>query len=291
MIKNATILHNSPFECAEICKKISHLTPKNHDQILQRLSIRSQVNYLFRAFGTFSLQKKPRNFSKDLISARIRTVMRLIDDSDAIGRPIKDIHNVSANRSINILMHWWRYEEVSLFTLKTRISHLNWLFIVLRQTKTLSASGFISDYNLMSETNRESRAPDLPSHAEIISAFDKASAMDRFVGIQLKLIYFLKLTPAQAISLRPIGAIQSNHLTLTQEGTPKPIKIIGPLNTKQVQIVEEAQALAKPFNINRIRLPEHSATVARYRFYYISKLTGFCQDMLGITPANLAKLR
>jgi hypothetical protein len=290
MNNNAIKTLLAPFESTEFAEKLFRATPRNHDHVLQRLSIRSQVNYLLKSFGHISLQSKPINFSRDLLEARSRTAMNLIDDINGIGKPIKSIVHISANKSISVLLHWWQNEEISLLTLKTRIAHLNWLFSVLRQTKTLSASGFINNYNLKADVVRKRPTQDLPSKSDLLSAFERASKIDRFVAIQLKLIYFLKLTPAQAISLRPINALNSNYLTITQDGTPKPIKFIGPLNSEQIQVVKDAQELARPFKINRIRLPEHSATVARYRFYYVARSVGFCPGILGITPSELSKL-
>jgi hypothetical protein len=59
----------------------------------------------------------------------------------------------------------------------------------------------------------------------------------------------------------------------------------------QVSLVLEAGELARPFKVDRIRLPELSFDKARERLYYIARLSGFGMHGLGVTPAKLASLR
>ena len=283
------VQHRISFEpYPDIQDRFKFSRPGNFDNSIGRLTIRKQIDYLLRYCGQLSLQSKKMIFSEPLKQARAHTIHLLVNDSIRIGNPIRSLYQVRPNKVMTVIQYW-AVHGASPATIRTRVSHLNWLFASMLHPKRLNTANVLNALGIKSQ--KVTVQDPVPDEGLIQTAIQKAGDMDRFVGIQLKLIYFLGLSPAEAISLRPRAALAGNTLALTGEGTPKPIKIFGPLTEFQIQIVKEAAFLAHPFKIDRLRLPESSFFKTRNRLYYISRLCGFQKNGINITPVELSKLR
>jgi hypothetical protein len=255
---------------------------------MQRRPIHAQVSFILGTFGDVRLQSGFRVFSSALIEARGRTVYELIVDAAQTGRIFKRLDHITPHRVIDVLQ-LWANKGMAKETIFTRISHLNWLFLSLQQSKILISKEVLNFLKFDGDTDLPLKRQNV-TNEEILDAISAASGMDKFVGIQLKLIYQVGLTVSEALCFRPGYIAEDGVLELSRDGTPKAITFVTSISSLQKQVIDEAFDLMKRNGLSNLRWPEFTLDAWRYHFYFISKKCGFSHTGLGITPSRLSKI-
>lgn len=260
-----------------------------------RKNLHGQLQQLFKAVGVESLNSKPKVVGAALQRARLHTIQEFLQELHWLGRKFKNLTWISP-KFIALVVSSWLQRGFAASTLRSRMSHLNWLLAVLDKPERVQPKLLLSEIQLPPQQVQQVANP-IPSqnselHLRIEAALKAASQLDRFAGMQLKLVYHIKIAPREAIGFQPNWAFIPDQQYLFVESETRSIKPrkVGPLNAQQVALIREAQELVKPFKNDRLRLPERTPAEARARFYYIARKVGFSQDGLGITPDELFKL-
>lgn len=254
-----------------------------------------QLTDLLFLFSKKSLQGKPFQISGEHAAARKRTVTEFLLALRKIGRPCRNLKFVT-RQSIFDVAQYWRANGMSISTVASRISHLNWLLMVLGKSERAVQKdilGTLAKNSPLSSEAIDSLPPSAPvDEQEIMRCLELATQLDRFVGSQLHLIYHLHLAPREVMGLKPtLNFYPATSVLAVEEGTrSRKMRLVGPLNPTQTELILNAQRLMEGYAEDQTYSPNFTKKEAMRRFYYFARKAGFIRATGGVTPDQLAKV-
>ena len=249
-----------------------------------------QLDALLQMSGRTSLQLKPFEVSANLAVARRHTIELFLKELQTLCQPIWKLDRVRPQHIATVCDSWLR-RGTAASTVRTRISHLNWLLLTLGHESLVNAAAIVpANAALTGKTKASATLPSIDL-ALVETALAQAAILDRVAGLQLQLVYHLQLAPREVLGLRPIRSFRSEQRSLNIEnGTrSKTAHTVGPLSEEQMTLVRRARELAGGRDHDRLFDAGTSASAMRQRFYYVARRVGFTTEKLGVTPEQLSR--
>ena len=269
------------------------LDEKKLEQVLEQRSIEHQIAQLFEAAGRRSIQLGDRTSSKSLQFAREKTLQHFLREVATLRLPYRDIRSTTPHLVRQVAEAWLR-KSVARATVRTRISHLNWLLQALGKFELVNGTavfeGWSALHNRSTAPQVRASTPEKEASLESIeAALSEASNLDRIAGLQLKLMFHLEVSPRHVLALRPQRASLGVEAgaTFSHGGRSNPALFVK-LSATGVALMKEAVAASGTFDEDHLRHPGQRPAAARQHLYYIASKVGLTETDLGVTPRRLA---
>lgn len=204
-----------------------------------------------------------------------------------LGFAIKSVHALR-EKHVRALITRWEEEGLTASTLQNRISHLRTLAQWLGKGGMVRASNeYVSDPSRVRRTGMATYDHSWSSAGvDVERVLGMVSAMDAYVGLQLRLCHAFYLRREEAVMFRPHRADKGEHIEVL-DGTKGGRMRIVPITTEyQRQVLAEAKARVRSRN-GHVGDPNRDLMQALNRFTYVVRRCGVSKQALGITPHGL----
>jgi hypothetical protein len=269
------------------------LTREQVREIASHSSPRGQIRALMTYAASYSIKSPDRmhTVSRELARKREQTLIRYTDKLAQLRQRFTGLQRMSTNSIVLVAQAWMR-DGLADRTILSRISHLNWVLRCFGHDDFVNATALIAAFRSRPPAAvRTSSSHVIPATLERVeAALDKAAAIDRRAGLALKLIYYLEASPRHVLALRPRSMLEAGAVVLSRGSRYNPTRVVV-LTPTGSQLMEQALALPGPRGHDSIRLPGQEAKAARERLKYVARLVGLTTKGIGVTPAQLGKVR
>lgn len=266
------------------------LSPEQLKELSEQRSHAAQIRKLIRFAGQQSIKSPVRRHMtmEHLSAARRHTLELFVRRATALRLDVRNLRWTSIG-SICTVATSWLADGMPHSTLRTLISHMNWLLRALGHDVAVSASELIAARSAPNESHEVTplEAPSTPTREQVEAALAAAEAIDRRIGLMLQLIYRLQARPGKVLALRPHAMFEAGAVVLSRGGRYKPTHIVVPSPAATV-LIERALAMTSRQHDSLLRRGE-KPEVARQRLYRIASKVGLCRAGLGVTPDDLAR--
>lgn len=242
------------FEISEMqtSPRSSALPPSSApDRSLSEMGWKDGLVYLLRTAGRATSPRKGKHkpVSNHTIQKREDILFGAFRTLSELGYKIKTLDGFK-RKHVEALARHWESEGLSASTIQNRISSLRTLAEWLGKTGMIGPSTeFVSDPNRVRRATNATHDHSWSSAGvDIEAVLGMASAMDRYVGMQLRLCHAFFLRREEAVMFRPRRADKGTYIDV-EDGTKGGRHRVVQIRTEyQRRVLDEAKAFVKGIN-------------------------------------------
>ncbi|TVO55925.1 integrase domain-containing protein [Denitromonas halophila] len=250
---------------------------------------KSELVELLAESGRRSAPQKGRMkpVSDRTTDARQAVLFQAFRQLHEMGYAIKSIYALR-EKHIEALVSRWDDEGLSASTLQNRISHLRTL------AQWLGKGGMVRPSHEYVTDSARVRRSGVATYdhswsaagVDVEGVLAMVSAMDDYVGFQLRLCHAFYLRREEAVMFRPHRADKGDRIEVL-DGTKGGRMRIVPLTTDyQRRVLDEAKSRVRSRN-GHVGDPNRNLKQALNRFSYVLRRCGVSKEALGVTPHGL----
>lgn len=256
---------------------------------LSRMGWKDGLIHLLQTKGrsTAPGRRKAKPVSERTIDKRADVLFRSFRTLEELGYRVRTLEGFK-RKHVEALARHWEEEGLSASTIQNRISSLRTLAQWLGKSGMVGASTeFVTD---PSRVRRKSNATYDHSWSaagvDVDAVLSMASAMDSYVGMQLRLCHAFCLRREEAVMFRPRRADKGSYIDV-EDGTKGGRHRVVQVRTEyQRRVLDEAKAFVKGVN-GHVGDPDRDLKSALRRFSYVMQKCGATKAGLGVTAHGL----
>ena len=232
-------------------------------------------------------RRNAKPVSERTVDKRADVLFRSFRTLEELGYRIRTLESFK-RKHVEALARHWEQEGLSASTIQNRISSLRTLAQWLGKSGMVGASTeFVTDPSrVRRQTNATYDHSWSAAGVDVEAVLGMASAMDRYVGMQLRLCHAFCLRREEAVMFRPRRADKGSYIDV-EDGTKGGRHRVVQIRTEyQRRVLDEAKAFVKGVN-GHVGDPERDLKGALRRFSYVLEKCGATKSGLGVTAHGL----
>ncbi|CAM5527116.1 hypothetical protein TMEC54S_00193 [Thauera mechernichensis] len=230
-------------------------------------------------------RRKP--VSERTVDKRADVLFRAFRQLEALGYRIRTLDGFK-RKHVEVLARHWEQEGLSALTIQNNLSSLRTLAAWMGKEEMVGRSSeFVSDpIRVRRKTNATYDHSWSAAGVDVEAVLQMASAMDAYVGMQLRLCHAFCLRREEAVMFRPRRADKGSYIDV-EDGTKGGRHRVVQIRTEyQRRVLDEAKAFVKGVN-GHVGDPERDLKGALRRFSYVMEKCGATKSGLGVTAHGL----
>lgn len=256
---------------------------------LSQMGWKDGLIHLIQTKGRATAPQRGRHkpVSERTVDKRADVLFRAFRQLEVLGYRIRTLDGFK-RKHVEVLARHWEQAGLSASTIQNNISLLRTLAAWMGKADMVGRSSeFVSD---PSRVRRKSNATYdrswTAAGVDVEAVLNMASAMDRYVGMQLRLCHAFCLRREEAVMFRPRRADKGSYIDV-EDGTKGGRHRVVQIRTEyQRRVLDEAKAFVKGVN-GHVGDPDRDLKSALRRFSYVMSKCGATKAGLGVTAHGL----